>query len=305
MTFTRFGSVDDASCDDYDSSGDIDIDLQGQICIVNTLSYADEQQQVSDLQPYSPSNTRLSRYDDLLYITDPPWLLTFTRMGSRDLAECWVYDSSGNVDSNLQEQICMRTTFSLSEALEGVEELVPYVVGDIELTQYEDLLYIDKPILTFTPIGIIDRAACWEFTSSGEIDEITQQQICFGVEGTILCGNNIREDPPECATPGACIGSEVCDGTDDSACPGRCIPPGAPMECTCPAPIHCNEVSDWRYMAGFGRDCPYDTMKYEGDPFTLCVADTDNNGKYESYCDQATQLVEPIRVGDVNKEAAP
>ncbi|MCH8880776.1 MAG: hypothetical protein IID34_12960 [Planctomycetes bacterium] len=36
------------------------------------------------------------------------------------------------------------------------------------------------------------------------------------------CGNNIVE-----------LG-EDCDGTDDAACPGQCIPPGEPGECTCP-----------------------------------------------------------------------
>ncbi len=36
------------------------------------------------------------------------------------------------------------------------------------------------------------------------------------------CGNNIRE------------GDEICDGTDDNACPGLCIAVGLPNECTCP-----------------------------------------------------------------------
>ena len=36
-----------------------------------------------------------------------------------------------------------------------------------------------------------------------------------------VCGDNVRE------------GSETCDGTDDSACSGECLPPGGPNECTC------------------------------------------------------------------------
>ncbi len=38
-----------------------------------------------------------------------------------------------------------------------------------------------------------------------------------------LCGNNVVESP-----------FEICDGTEDSACPGLCAPPGSAFECTCP-----------------------------------------------------------------------
>ena len=42
-----------------------------------------------------------------------------------------------------------------------------------------------------------------------------------------MCGNNIRE------------GTEQCDGTDDSACPGFCRP-----DCTCPSEA-IPTVSEW------------------------------------------------------------
>ncbi len=44
------------------------------------------------------------------------------------------------------------------------------------------------------------------------------------------CGDNIVNQDPN---PFALVGEE-CDGTDDSACPGECFPPGDIWECTCP-----------------------------------------------------------------------
>ncbi len=57
------------------------------------------------------------------------------------------------------------------------------------------------------------------------------------------CGNNVIQ-----------LGEE-CDGTNDSACPGECIAPGLPNECTCPTPGGAiPAVSEWGIliMALFG-----------------------------------------------------
>jgi hypothetical protein len=70
-----------------------------------------------------------------------------------------------------------------------------------------------------------------------------------------VCGDNFAEAPEACdgtddsACPGKCLTDctcavcgdnvtaaevETCDGTDDSACPGLCAPPSDPLECQCP-----------------------------------------------------------------------
>jgi len=45
---------------------------------------------------------------------------------------------------------------------------------------------------------------------------------------TPVCGNN-------CLEGGVGHTAEQCDGTEDSACPGQCYPPGSPHQCMCPS----------------------------------------------------------------------
>ena len=44
---------------------------------------------------------------------------------------------------------------------------------------------------------------------------------------------------PHVCGDGEIGGPEECDGTNDAACPGECIPPGSPYDCTCPCRIDC------------------------------------------------------------------
>ena len=85
-------------------------------------------------------------------------------------------------------------------------------------------------------------------TCSGAVVTIRRACACDG--GGAFCGNNVRESTEVCdgtdatACPGQCQadctcppvcgnnvreGSEACDGTDDAACPGQCR-----GDCTCP-----------------------------------------------------------------------
>jgi hypothetical protein len=54
--------------------------------------------------------------------------------------------------------------------------------------------------------------------------EITHpRELCIPSAIGAHCGNNIAEGP-----------LEQCDGTDSVACPGACVAPGLPNQCTCP-----------------------------------------------------------------------
>jgi len=87
------------------------------------------------------------------------------------------------------------------------------------------------------------------------------------------CGDGKTNQTPNAFLP---LG-EQCDGNDDSACPGNCLPPGSPFECTCA------NVPRIRYVAGAGTSdldqgwtgIAHDTLLPEGGGFTMDLSDCD------------------------------
>jgi hypothetical protein len=85
--------------------------------------------------------------------------------------------------------------------------------------------------------------------------------VCLPLDALQVCGNGVREGTETCdgsdatACPGACLtdctcpaatcgnnvreGTEECDGTDATACPGDCQ-----VDCTCPTPTCGNNVQE-------------------------------------------------------------
>jgi hypothetical protein len=77
------------------------------------------------------------------------------------------------------------------------------------------------------------KAAAHEITDTTEIPALRTYSAVSLVEAAYppvpVCGDNVVNQTPN---PFLLLGEE-CDGTDDSACPGQCLPPGDVFECTC------------------------------------------------------------------------
>jgi hypothetical protein len=86
------------------------------------------------------------------------------------------------------------------------------------------------------------------------------------------CGNNIQES------------GEQCDGTDDDACPGACVPADQPNECTCGAAPGCSPPN-----CDDQNPCTDDSCGSAGGAF-VC-----NNTPNTAPCDD----LDPCTVGDV------
>jgi hypothetical protein len=108
-----------------------------------------------------------------------------------------------------------------------------------------------------------------------------------------------------CATPDICGDNvvngfplEECDGTDDSACPQRCIPAGNPNECTCA--IDEIVVGDHKCVMAAGSTVQIATQALPLPPFAatgavdISCGSTDINGK--APCDCVLQSFDPIDI---------
>ncbi|MFQ5413378.1 MAG: IPTL-CTERM sorting domain-containing protein [Phycisphaerae bacterium] len=105
----------------------------------------------------------------------------------------------------------------------------------------------------------------WDTICAGEACSACAA-VCDCCPPPAVCGNNITEPGEQCdgtddaACPGLCLpnctcpapvcgnnvteAGEQCDGTDDAACPGQCLP-----NCTCPQPVCGNNITEP------GEDC--------------------------------------------------
>jgi hypothetical protein len=72
---------------------------------------------------------------------------------------------------------------------------------------------------------------------------------------------------------------EECDGTNDTACPGRCLPPGDPNECECPEIICGDNIVNQPSEVCDGTDdaaCPGQCLLDCTCPVVICGDDVVN-----------------------------
>ncbi len=92
-----------------------------------------------------------------------------------------------------------------------------------------------------------------------------------------VCGDDVTEAP------------EICDGLDDAACPGVCLPPGNPNECKCPV---CGDGDANRDVeecdGGDDTDCPGQCQ-----PTCLCPACGNDMTEGAETCDGTDDVACP------------
>src|SRR5215468_1865962 len=133
-----------------------------------------------------------------------PWSLPKTSWGKNGAGTLFKYKNAAAPSGPSSVKIAKLSSGLLKMVAKGVPFSVPNGAATVNIV--------------FSLDGGTN-AYCMTFSGTGDGNKFLVKDATAGTcpGGGAVCGNNIRE------------GSEVCDGSDDTACPGMCTP-----ACTCP-----------------------------------------------------------------------